>query len=133
MLKTKYILKVLLPKRLFAVLQGAYRLCHRMNREGWRRAFKRRLLWGKILATPPIFTDKVTDNCALAVHLMCHQGDYLSAIWALKSFYYYSRASYPLVIRVQGNSPRVLRERLRKHFPNARLVLQQEADRVVEP
>jgi hypothetical protein len=93
---------------------------------------RRRQLWPRILRTPPIDTDPLTEGCDLAVHMMCYRGDYLSALWALKSFYYHSQKSYPVVIQIQGESTPILENRMRKHFPNARLIFQAEADRIVE-
>jgi hypothetical protein len=62
------------------------------------------------------------------VHLLCHRYDHLLAIWALKTFYHFSRAPLPLAIHLQGRVPRRLVERLRAHFPAARIIPQAEAD-----
>ncbi|MGH7913691.1 MAG: hypothetical protein ACREPW_03435 [Candidatus Binataceae bacterium] len=67
------------------------------------------------------------------VHLLCSRRDYLCAIWALKSFYCLSGMTCPLAIHLQGQSPRRMIARLRQHFPDARIVLQAEADALVEP
>jgi len=73
------------------------------------------------------------DNAVAEVHLLCSRRDYLCAIWALKSFYCFSGITCPLAIHVQGQSPDRMVARLRQHFPDARLVLQTEADAFVEP
>ncbi len=104
-----------------------------MNHEGYWTALNRRRLWPKILDTPPVHTDTPTPDSDLCVHLMCYAGDYLCAIWALKSFYHHAGNPYPLCVHVQGESTPVLEGRLRAHFPNARLILQAEADQIVEP
>jgi hypothetical protein len=66
------------------------------------------------------------------VHLLCCEFDYLSAIWALKSFYDFARVRFPLAIHLQGYMPPRAVARLRRHFPGARIIPQFEADRVVE-
>ena len=102
------------------------------QREGWRKAFGRRRLWTSILDTRPVETDEVTEGSPVEVHLLCYWRDDLPAVWALKSFYHFARVRYPLVIHVQGRAPRRVFERLRKHFPAARVVSQVEADASVE-
>lgn len=126
------ILHSFLPGRAYTGIRKRWHHFLRLRREGFYTAYQRRRLWPKILATPPIETDPVTDDCALCVHLMCHGGDYLAAIWALKSFYLQSRKTYPLTIHVQGPRTRVLENHLRQHFPSARFIFQDEADRAVE-
>ncbi|HTS47008.1 MAG TPA: hypothetical protein VMH05_03640 [Bryobacteraceae bacterium] len=84
------------------------------------------------MTTPPVYTDPLGEASEVSVHLMCHQPDYLAAIWALKSFYYQARVSFPLVMHVQGPCTSKLEADLRAHFPAARLIFQQEANSVVE-
>jgi hypothetical protein len=105
----------------------------RIQREGALAALRRRILWARILHTPPIRMEPWNDGAAAEVHLLCSRRDYLCAIWALKSFYCFSGLSCPLTIHLQGQSPDRMVARLRHHFPDARLVLQAEADAVVEP
>lgn len=104
----------------------------RLQREGFARAFRRRRVWTKILRTPPVVTEPVRPGALVEVHLLCCEKDYLSAMWTLKSFYHHSEARYPLVIHVQGRLSRLAQARLRSHFPAARIVLQREADPIVE-
>src|SRR5579863_2324046 len=125
-------LESLLPSKYYLGCRAVWRQSLRLQREGVLTALRRRQLWPKILETPPIYTDPLRDGCDLAIHMMCYQGDYLSALWALKSFYHHSQKSYPLVLQIQGESTPILENRLRAHFPNARFVMQAEADRVVE-
>src|SRR5678816_3900506 len=125
------VLHRVLPTKMFDLIQFAWRDVLRLYREGFGNAYRRRRLWSTILATPPIPTDAPTAGGPAAVHLMCHRLDYLCAIWALKSFYYHAQRLYPLFLHVQGRStPRLVRH-LRTHFPNARLILQPEADQEV--
>jgi hypothetical protein len=126
------ILERLLPGKVYTRTRTLWWRFGGMRREGFLNAYKRWRLWSRILATPPIVTDVLTPGCHQSVHLMCHRGDYLTAIWALKSFYYHSQKTFPLVLHVNGESTPSLEERLRAHFPNARFIFQPEADQVVE-
>jgi hypothetical protein len=122
-----------LPRSAYTSIRAAWRHFLRLKKEGYRTAFERRRLWPKILETPPLFTNATGAGCDVTVHLMCHRGDYMSAIWALKSFYYHSESKYALTIHVQGcQSTPIIENRLREHFPNARVILQQEANHTVE-
>lgn len=125
-------LESLLPAKYYLGCRARWRWFVRIQREGFFAAFRRWQLWSRILETPPVYTDPIERGCDLAVHIMCYQADYLCAIWALKSFYYHSQKTYPLVIHVQGESRPILKDRLRKHFPNARFIFQPEADQVVK-
>jgi hypothetical protein len=81
----------------------------------------------RILATAPVRTAAAAGAPA-EVHLLCHRHDHLLAVWALKTFYHFSGASLPLVVHLQGRVPRGVVERLRAHFPDARIIPQGEAD-----
>lgn len=104
----------------------------RAQREGLANALGRYRLWTKILGTPPVQTDEVREGARVEVHVLCYERDYLCALWALKSFYHFAQVRYPLVVHVQGRATRLMTGRLKRHFPSARLVLQREADAVVE-
>jgi hypothetical protein len=84
------------------------------------------------LDTPPVLTDSATESSAVEVHLLTYRRDYLSALWALKSFYHYSGVTYPLTIHVQGRATSRMMTRLCKHFPRATLLVQTEADAAAE-
>jgi hypothetical protein len=105
----------------------------RIQREGPLVALRRRILWARILATDPVRMEPTNENAAAEVHLLCSRRDYLCAIWALKSFYCLSGVTCPLAIHLQGESPDRMVARMRQHFPDARIVLQAEADSFVEP
>jgi hypothetical protein len=105
----------------------------RLQYEGIWRANRRWRLWSRILGTPPIITDPAGRKTAIEVHVLCYERDYLCALWALKSFYHFARVTYPLVIHVQGDGPRRVTARLLRHFPAARVILQSEADGIMEP
>jgi hypothetical protein len=98
-----------------------------VRRAGWRGLLAEAPLARRILATAPVRTDAAAGAPA-EVHLLCHRYDHLLAIWALKTFYHFSRATLPLAIHLQGRVPRRLVARLRAHFPAARIIPQAEAD-----
>jgi hypothetical protein len=102
----------------------------RLQREGFLRAYRRWRLSNKILKSPPVHTDRTGDT---ELHLLCYRNDYLSAIWALKTFYRCAEVSVPLLIHVQGDPTSRMLRRLREHFPNARVITQAEADAAVIP
>lgn len=131
--KFQKVFHLLLPESAYQRVRNHWHHFLRLRKEGFYTAYQRRRLWPKILDTPPVCTDPIVDGCETSVHLMCHQGDYLAAIWALKSFYYQAKTNYPLVIHVQGKSTEALTDRFRSHFPNAWLLEQSEADQIVEP
>ena len=101
----------------------------RAGREGYLHAFRRWMLWRRILKTAPITTGTEGDT---EVRLMCYYLDYLCAIWALKSFYRAAGVRYPLSIQIQGRAPARVERILRRHFPDARIVTQGAADSEVE-
>jgi hypothetical protein len=107
-------------------------LLRRAYHEGWRTAFKRYALWSKILTTRPFPVEPIGSGAPVEVHLLCHEFDYLSAIWALKSFYHFADAKFPLMIHTQGYMPSRAIARLQHHFPGAHLITQIEADAIVE-
>jgi hypothetical protein len=73
----------------------------------------------------------LSSQAPVEVHPLCCEFDYLSALWALKSFYYFADAKFPLAIHLQGWCPRRIIWRLRRHFPGARIITQPEADTLV--
>ena len=100
----------------------------RLQREGLQAAFIRWRQWIRILASTPIRVEPAQAGSPIEVHLLCCERDYLCAIWALKTFYFFSRTAYPLAIHLQGWCPRRVARRFKDHFPGARVILQSEAD-----
>jgi hypothetical protein len=94
------------------------------RREGWRRAWRRVRLQRRILATPPTRTDQAGP---VEVRVLTWRRDWVNMIWALKSFYYFSVASYPLYIH-DGGLTRTQVEQLQKHFPDAVFIPADAAD-----
>jgi len=100
----------------------------RIQREGVWNSFRRWRLWSSILDSPAVITRTATKREPVEVHLLCHQGDYLCALWALKSFYRFASVDYPLAIHLQGNTSPAAAAKLRRHFPHARVISQADAD-----
>jgi hypothetical protein len=81
-----------------------------------------------ILRTPPISTAE-SGNCE--VRILTHKGDWLSALWTLKSFYYHSRSSLALHIHDGGlfeSQAKVLKH----HFPMAHFHERHQTSAAVE-
>jgi hypothetical protein len=93
---------------------------------------QRRRIWPAVLRTPPVHTRPVESGAPVELHLMCCERDYLSAFWALKSFFRASGVEYPIVVHFHGAMSTRARRAFTTHFPQARLVSQEEADREVE-
>jgi hypothetical protein len=94
---------------------------------GLRCAYYRDVVRPKILNTPPV-TDTRDTTCE--IHLLTCEADWLNAIWALKSFYWASGRAYALCIHDDGSLSETARTEIQAQFPNGRLVLRDEADRL---
>ena len=104
----------------------------RIQREGFVAAWGRCRLWSRILETRPVVTRPCVESEPVEAHLLCCERDYLTAIWALKTFYHFSNEGFPLAIHFQGTITRQIERELSNHFPHARLISQIEADERVE-
>lgn len=92
---------------------------------GLRAAWYRDHVRPKILNTPPVTgtTDKTCE-----IHVLTCQGDWLSLVWTLKSFYLGSGRRYALCIHEDGSLDQEAKDTLARHFPDARLITRKEAD-----
>lgn len=108
----------------------SWRAVRRIQAEGPGNAFRRWRTWSEVLGTAPVRAD-VPGRGSAEVHLLCHRGDYLCAIWALKTLYSTSRARWPAVIHLQGAATPGMRRRFWRHLPDALLIEQGEADAAV--
>ncbi|MGO9449524.1 MAG: hypothetical protein ACLQDV_00545 [Candidatus Binataceae bacterium] len=95
--------------------------------EGLLRAWRRRRIQRQILNTPPVRTARTGS---VEVRALTWRRDCVDLIWALKSFYLFSRVDYPLYIH-DGGLARGQGEFLSKHFPDATVVLANDAEREV--
>lgn len=92
----------------------------------------RRWRWNQRAAhTAPVRTRPTGIPNDGEVHVLTSSWDWDLAIWGLKSFYYQAQVDLPLVIHDGGGlSPEHVRT-LQQHFPDARIILAPEADRLV--
>lgn len=104
-----------------------WRALRRVQSEGAGRAFRRWRQWNQILGTAPVHMAAPGD-APVEVHLLCHRGDHLCAIWALKTLYRTSGVRWPAVVHIQGPATATMMRRFRDHVPDARLIVQDEAD-----
>ena len=104
-----------------------WRTLRRIQAEGAARAFHRSRQWRRVLSTPPVRAD-APGRSPVEVHLLCHRGDHLCAIWALKTLYRMSGMRWPAVIHVQGRCTSTMLRRFHAHLPDARVITQDEAD-----
>jgi hypothetical protein len=109
---------------------ASWRTLRRIQAEGPGRAFRRWRTWSEVLGTRPVQTDPPGYG-PVEVHLLCHRGDYLCALWALKTLCATTGARWPVVVHLQGATTATMRRRFQYHFPNACLIEQGEADAVV--
>jgi hypothetical protein len=86
-----------------------------MEREGLAIAKSRIWRQRAILRTPPI---RNCESGACEVRILTHKGDWLSALWTLKSFYHFSQSSLPLHIHDGGLFESQVQV-LKRHFPSA--------------
>jgi len=109
-----------------------WRTLRRIQAEGAARAFQRSRQWRRVLSTPPVRAD-APGRSQVEVHLLCHRGDHLCAIWALKTLYRMSDVRWPAVVHVQGTCTTAMQRRFHAHLPDARVIMQAEADaRVIQ-
>jgi len=98
---------------------------------GGAEAMRRMWTWPRILRTPPVVTNPVEPGSPLELHTMCHRGDWLLAIWMLKSFFHHSGNRPSLVIHCQNELKPSAEAHLRRHFPSARIVTPAESNETV--
>jgi hypothetical protein len=97
---------------------------------GVRVAYYRDVVRPRILQTAPI--DRLLDpRCE--IHVLTSQQDWLNLIWALKSFYWASGRGYPLCIHDDGTLEVTACRELQRHFPEARIISREQAERDVLP
>jgi hypothetical protein len=89
------------------------------------------LMERRILKTKPCFISSTSSNCE--VHIMTYDLDWLMALWAAKSFFIYSKVSWPLIWHQGGNLRGWRREFMQNFFPGSRFYSSGLADEMVEP
>jgi hypothetical protein len=96
---------------------------------GLKTAWYRDRVRPRILSTRPVECG-TDDTCE--IHVLTSAADWLNLVWALKSFYYYSERRYGLCIHDDGSLGADALASLLHHFPGARIVTREEANRTVE-
>jgi hypothetical protein len=105
----------------------------RSYQRGIRLSASRYLLTSSILKTAPHPVSRCADDAELEIHILCYWRDYLQAVWALKTFYRFARVDSPLVVHIDGFITRRMRRVFTRHFPGARIVGQDESDKIAVP
>lgn len=105
----------------------------RVQHEGLVRAWRRRRSWNQVLRSPAVRTGHPDGTSPFELHLLCCLADYVAAIWALKSLLKRSAPGCPVYLHLQGHSTARMRSTLGRHFPDAVVITQSEADAVVIP
>jgi hypothetical protein len=108
-------------------------LVYRFRRKyghGLRVAYYRDVARPRILQTPPV--EGLGDGCC-EIHVLTSKDDWLNLVWTLKSFYAASGRQYELCIHDDGSLDATARSELSKHFPDARIIGRETADREVLP
>jgi hypothetical protein len=95
---------------------------------GFQTAYFRDSVRLRILDTQPILN---TTDRTCEIHVLTYSQDWLNLIWALKTFYYYSKRHYALCIHDDGTLTVDNRATLQYHFPDARIIERPDADRQV--
>jgi len=99
------------------------------SEHGLMAAYYRDVVRPRILRTAPI---SGTTDPLCELHVLTCRGDWLNLIWSLKSFYRSSSRRYALCLHEDGTVPEEGLGQLRRHFPDARLILRAEADKRAE-
>lgn len=89
-------------------------------------AYWRDIVRPRILKTRPV-TDTTDGRCE--IHVLTSKDDWLNLVWALKSFYWASGRKYRLCIHEDGTLASKDIENLRAHFPDARIIERNRADK----
>ena len=95
---------------------------------GLQTAHYRDTVRKKILDTKPI-VDTTSNICE--IHVLTSATDWLNLLWALKSFYHYSRRNYRLCIHDDGSLNQEHYAIFRHHFPDGRIIDRAAADKEV--
>ncbi|HEV2761677.1 MAG TPA: hypothetical protein VGV38_01685 [Pyrinomonadaceae bacterium] len=97
---------------------------------GLKTAYYRDAVRGRILRSSPVAG---TTNRACEIHVLTSAADWVNMMWALKSFYWVTGRDYALCVHDDGSLTPELRSVMQRHFPEARVVARDEADRKVLP
>lgn len=111
--------------------QQAWNDLRNLQRDGLRHHWQRLTIWPKILRTPPFRTAPVKPGGPVEYHVMCHNADWLLAIWMLKSLLLHLPEKPQLIIHIESPLRPSNLTRLRWHFPDARVIQPEEGKAAV--
>ena len=89
---------------------------------GWREVWRRTWVWPRILRSAPTRTGQPDPEAPFEVQVICHSGDWLSAVWMLKSLFRVAGSSFPVVLHCQNPLKPSALGHLRRLFPDARII-----------
>jgi len=98
---------------------GLYLRFQQWKQHGMRVVWYRDVVRKRILRTRPV-TGLNDTSCE--AHVMTSGQDWLNLMWALKTFYHFSKRRYALCIHDDGTVPPHGRSAMRHHFPDARYI-----------
>ena len=98
---------------------------------GIRAAWYREIVRSSILKSPP--HPWTCDASCCEVHILTSADDWQNALWAIKSFYHASNASYALNVHDDGTLPEEGRRAIGRLFPDAAVISRSQSDRDVTP
>lgn len=110
------------------LLRSIYVRYTQKYKHGLTAAWYRDVIRPRILNTKP-FVQTTSTHCE--IHVLTSQDDFLNLLWALKSFYYYSKCTYSLCVHSDGTLSDSQIALLKFHFPNARVILKKDADKIM--
>jgi hypothetical protein len=102
--------------------------CRKQFGRGFHVAWQRDVVRWRVLKTPPI--SGLTD-ATCEIHVLTCDRDWLDLIWCLKSFFSVCEVRFRLCIHDDGSVRPEGISALRQHFPDARVIRRNEADRTV--
>lgn len=97
-----------------------------IQRDGWHDYWKRCTIWPKILKTAPLRTAPIKPGGAVECHVMCHNGDWLLAVWMLKSLLIHFPEKPQVIIHIENALRPSSLAKLTHHFPDARIIQPEE-------
>jgi hypothetical protein len=78
--------------------------------------------WRRILDTPPMRTAPAVAGGPVEYHMVCHNGDWLWAVWMLKSLMVQLPEKPQLIIHIENALRPSSMAKLQYHFPDARII-----------
>lgn len=106
--------------------QQAWNHFRNLRHENGREIWERNVTWPKMLATAPCRTAAIKPGAAVEYHVMCHNADWLLAVWMLKSLLVHLPEKPQVIIHIESPLRPSSLAKLQHHFPDARIILPEE-------